>query len=348
MSSLYTPFRAAMFALPAETAHDLTLRLSAMPGAARLIRLTAGAPVDDPVTLMGLRFANRVGLAAGLDKNAAHLDALAAAGFGFLEAGTVTPLPQPGNPKPRMFRLPARQAIINRFGFNNDGLDTFARNVQQTRYNGVLGLNIGKNAVTPNDKAIDDYRAGLRRCHALASYITVNVSSPNTSNLRALQHDKALGDMLAALVDERAACRSGNGRHVPILLKIAPDLTPDQIEQIAGQLVEHGFDGVIATNTTIARAAVEGAAHAGEAGGLSGAPLQDASTRVIAALRACLPDGFPIIGVGGILSAGDALAKLRAGANLLQVYSGLVYRGPALVRECALAAARHFAAPGTT
>ena len=332
-----------MFQLQPEAAHDLTLRLSALPGAAGIIRAIAGAPVDDPVTLMGLRFANRVGLAAGLDKNARYIDALAASGFGFLEVGTVTPKPQPGNAKPRMFRLAQQRAVINRFGFNNDGLDEFLRNVGRRRFAGVLGLNIGKNAVTPNDRAIEDYRLGLRRCHPVASYITVNISSPNTSDLRALQHDQALSDMLDALTAERAACESDGQRHVPLLLKIAPDLSHDQIQQIAGQVVAHGFDGVIATNTTIDKSQVAASPHAGEAGGLSGGPLLQRSNEVIAGLRACLPPGFPIIGVGGIMSAADALQKFEAGANLVQIYTGLVYQGPALVGQCAAAAKRYFA-----
>lgn len=345
---LFGPLRSLLFRLDPEQAHDTALRLSAMPGASALIRLIAGRPVQDPVTLMGLDFPNRIGLAAGLDKNGRHIDALADLGFGFLEVGTVTPQPQPGNPKPRMFRLPDQRAIINRFGFNNDGLETFLENVKTAQYRGVLGLNIGKNASTPDDQAIGDYILGLRACYPHASYIAVNVSSPNTSNLRALQHDKALSAMLLALSQERADLKNTGASHVPIVLKIAPDLTADQIDEIAGRLVEHGFDGVIATNTTISRKGLEHAVHGQETGGLSGAPLQVQSTAVIAQLRTTLPDGFPIIGVGGIQHEQDAREKLQAGADLMQLYSGLIYEGPALVQRCANVAKAYFNAQRET
>ena len=320
-----------------ERAHDATLEGLRMPGAAATLRTVAGPRVDDPVELMGLRFANRVGLAAGLDKNAAHVDAFAAMGFGFIEVGTVTPRPQPGNPKPRMFRLPERQALINRMGFNNAGLDTIVTNVQRTEHDGVLGLNIGKNADTPIERATDDYVIGLDRVWPHASYVTINISSPNTKNLRQLQGGDELGAMLARLGERRIALARQHHREVPMLVKIAPDLDDAQIETIAEALATHGVDGVIATNTTLARDAVRGLRHAEETGGLSGEPVRDASDRVVRALRQLLPPRYPIIGVGGILGGADAKAKLAAGADLVQVYTGLIYRGPALVRECALA-----------
>jgi dihydroorotate dehydrogenase len=300
--------------------------------------------VADPVTVAGLRFPNRVGLAAGLDKNGRCIDGLGAMGFGFIEVGTVTPRAQPGNDKPRMFRLPARQALINRLGFNNEGLDAFLRNVQTARSfraaGGILGLNIGKNAVTPIERAVDDYLIGLNGVYPHADYVTVNISSPNTKNLRALQSDDALDALLGALVERKAQLAAQHGKAVPMFLKIAPDLDDAQIRVIATTLKKHGMDGVIATNTTIARDAVQGLPHAEEAGGLSGAPVLAASNRVIAALRAELGAGFPIIGAGGVLSGADARAKLAAGADLVQIYTGLIYRGPALVPEVAQALRR--------
>jgi dihydroorotate dehydrogenase len=336
----YPLARPLLFALDPERAHDLTMAgvdLAACTGA---LRLVAGAPVDDPVKVMGLTFRNRVGLAAGLDKNGAHVDAFASMGFGFVEVGTVTPKPQPGNPKPRLFRLPARNALINRMGFNNDGVEAFVANVSRARFDGVLGLNIGKNAATPIERAIDDYLVGLEQVYPRASYVAVNVSSPNTKNLRQLQGGDELDRMLAALGERREQLAREHGRHVPLALKIAPDLDDGQVEAIAARLVEHGIDAVIATNTTVSREAVAGLRHADEAGGLSGAPVFEASNRVIRALRALLPAKYPIIGVGGILSGRDAMAKIEAGATLVQLYTGLVYRGPALVRECALALRR--------
>jgi len=335
--SLYALARPLLFALDPERAHDMTLCGLDALAASGALRAAAGAPVDDPVELLGLRFGNRVGLAAGLDKNAAHVDALAQMGFGFVEVGTVTPRPQPGNPHPRMFRLPAASALINRMGFNNQGLDVFVSNVECLRFQGVLGLNIGKNADTPIERATDDYAAGLRRVWPHASYVTVNISSPNTKNLRQLQGGDELTAMLAALGAERTQLRRTHGRDVPMLVKIAPDLDDAQIEAIARVLVEQSVDGVIATNTTVSRVAVAGLPHADEAGGLSGAPVLEASNRVIRALRQLLPPRYPIIGVGGVMSGADARAKLAAGADLVQLYTGLVYRGPALVGECARA-----------
>jgi dihydroorotate dehydrogenase len=335
--SLYALARPFLFGVDPEHAHDLTLASIDLMAASGALRLAAGPPVDDPVELLGLRFANRVGLAAGLDKNAAHVDAFARMGFGFVEAGTVTPLPQPGNPKPRMFRLPRADALINRMGFNNAGLDAFVANVERRRGDGVLGLNIGKNAATPIGRATDDYLTGLARVWPLADYVTVNVSSPNTKDLRSLQGGDELTAMLAALGRRRAALSREHGREVPVLVKIAPDLDDAQIEAIARVLVGQSVDGVIATNTTVSREAVRGLPHADEAGGLSGAPVFEPSNRVIRALRALLPPRYPIVGVGGVMSGEQARAKFEAGADLVQLYTGLVYRGPALVGECARA-----------
>ena len=341
--SLYSLARPALFAMDPERAHDFTLGAIDRAAACGALSLVAGPAVDDPVEVMGLRFRNRVGLAAGLDKNGAHIDAFDSMGFGFVEVGTVTPKPQPGNPRPRMFRLPQRQALINRMGFNNEGVEAFVANVQRARSSGVLGLNIGKNAATPIERATDDYLACLDRVYPLAGYVTVNVSSPNTKNLRQLQGGDELDAMLAALRERQLRLADEHRRYVPMALKIAPDLDDSQVEEIADRLVRHAIDAVIATNTTISREAVAGLPHAEEAGGLSGAPVLEASNRVIRALRGLLPAGFPIIGVGGILSGEDAVAKLRAGATLVQLYTGLVYRGPGLVRECALALRREAA-----
>ncbi|RPE70635.1 dihydroorotate oxidase A [Tibeticola sediminis] len=342
----YAGARALLFRLDPEVAHELTLssleRLQHTP----LACAWAQPRVEDPVTVAGLRFPNRVGLAAGLDKNARCIDAFAAMGFGFVEVGTVTPLPQPGNPKPRMFRLPEAHALINRLGFNNEGLDAFVAHVQRARFRTqaqgtpmVLGLNIGKNAATPIEEATRDYLTGLAGVYAHADYVTVNISSPNTKNLRALQSDAALDGLLGALAQSRETLAHEHGRRVPIFIKIAPDLDDGQIEAIATALRAHGMDGVVATNTTLARDAVRGLPHADEAGGLSGAPVFEPSNRVIRALRAALGPDFPIIGVGGILSGADAVQKIEAGANLVQIYTGFIYRGPALVREAARAIA---------
>jgi dihydroorotate dehydrogenase len=287
---------------------------------------------------MGIRFPNPVGLAAGLDKDGACIDGLAALGFGFIEIGTVTPRAQPGNPKPRMFRLPQANALINRMGFNNGGVDAFVRNVQASRFyqdkQGVLGLNIGKNADTPIERATDDYLTCLEKVYPFADYVTVNISSPNTKNLRQLQQASELGALLSSLKQSQRSLADRHGRYVPIALKIAPDLDAEQITTIADSLRQHQIDAVIATNTTTTRDAVQGLAHSDEAGGLSGAPVLTLSNNVISGLRAELGDTIPIIGVGGILSGADARAKMLAGASLVQVYTGLIYRGPALVSEC--------------
>jgi dihydroorotate dehydrogenase len=335
---LYALARPLLFSLDPEEAHNLTLpalRRAAGLGMTRLLR----RPLPDPRTVMGITFPNPVGLAAGLDKDGAYIDGLAALGFGFIEIGTVTPRAQPGNPKPRMFRLPQANAIINRMGFNNGGVDAFVRNVQASRFyrnrEGVLGLNIGKNADTPIERAADDYLICLEKVYPYASYVTVNISSPNTKNLRQLQGASELDALLSTLKEAQQRLADKHKRYVPIALKIAPDVDGEQVKNIADALLRHRFDAVIATNTTITRDAVKGMAHAEEAGGLSGAPVFDASNQVIRALKAELGDTVPIIGVGGILSGADARAKIEAGAKLVQLYSGLIYRGPALIRECA-------------
>jgi dihydroorotate dehydrogenase len=286
---------------------------------------------------MGLTFPNPVGLAAGLDKNGSCIDGLAALGFGFIEIGTVTPLAQPGNPGPRLFRLPEAQGIINRMGFNNNGVDALIANVQRAKYRGILGINIGKNAATPIEKAADDYLICLRKVYAHAGYIAVNISSPNTRNLRQLQGGNELDALLAQLKAEQERLAQQHGRYVPLTVKIAPDLDTEQIKQIAALLIKHHIDGVIATNTTLSRDGAEHLPHGNEAGGLSGAPLRERSTSVIRQLAAELQGALPIIGVGGILSGADAAEKISAGAALVQIYSGLIYRGPALVGECCAA-----------
>ncbi len=339
----YALSRAVLFRLDPEAAHDVTIDLLARTQNTPLACTYSAARVDDPVTLAGLNFPNRVGMAAGLDKNARCIDGLGAMGFGFVEVGTVTPLAQPGNPKPRMFRLPAANALINRMGFNNDGLEAFLANVQRATFRKkagaplLLGLNIGKNAATPIEKATDDYLIGLAGVYPHADYVTINISSPNTKNLRALQSDEALDALLGAIAAKRGQLAQQHGRHVPVFVKIAPDLDEAQVQVIAATLQRHGMDGVIATNTTLSRDAVQGLPHAGEAGGLSGAPVLEPSNRVIRQLRAALGPGYPIIGVGGILSAADAVSKIEAGADLVQIYTGLIYRGPELVKEAALA-----------
>lgn len=286
---------------------------------------------------MGLDFPNPVGLAAGLDKNGDYIDALAALGFGFIEVGTVTPRPQPGNPRPRLFRLPEARAIINRMGFNNNGVDYLLARVRQARYRGVLGINIGKNADTPVERAADDYLIGLRKVYTAASYVTVNISSPNTANLRSLQEGAALTALLGRLKQEQRALAEQHQKYVPLAVKIAPDLGAEAVAEMAAVIRESGIDAVIATNTTLAREAVAQLPHGGETGGLSGAPLTRRATEVVSELHAVLRDTVPIIAAGGIMDGADAVAKLRAGASLVQVYSGLIYRGPALVREVAAA-----------
>lgn len=334
---MYSLLRPALFQLDPETAHHLTLNGLNTAYSLGISGLLAATPADDPRTVMGLTFPNPVGLAAGLDKNGDCINGLAALGFGFIEIGTITPLAQAGNPKPRLFRLPAASAIINRMGFNNDGVDALIKNVQKSEYKGILGINIGKNAITPIEKAADDYLICLRRVYAHASYITVNISSPNTKNLRQLQDEAALNDLLSQLKTEQQKLANTHGKYVPIALKIAPDMEGEQIEQIARLLMQHGIDGVIATNTTLSREGVENLPNGNETGGLSGAPVKDKSTQVIRQLAAHLQGALPIIGVGGILNGNDAADKIKAGASLVQIYSGLIYRGPALINECCTA-----------
>jgi dihydroorotate dehydrogenase len=339
MHKLYPLFRPLFFAADPEAAHHIVLRGLDGAAALGLARLAAPQLPASPLRVMGIEFPNRVGLAAGLDKNAAHLRGLATLGFGFVEAGTVTPRPQPGNPKPRMFRLEQSGALINRLGFNNDGVDRFVDNVAHSRYQGVLGINIGRNFDTPNERAADDYVAGMRKVYAYASYITINVSSPNTKGLRDLQAEEALGALLGRLKAEEATLAEQHGRRVPLVVKIAPDLDAAAIDGIARLVIRHRIDGVIATNTTIAREGVIGERNADETGGLSGKPLRDKSTAVIRTLARALDGALPIIGVGGIFSGGDACDKIDAGATLVQLYTGLIYRGPALVAECVKALA---------
>jgi len=340
----YALTRPFLFGLDPEHAHELTLDSIARLQNSPLQCLWSQSRVSDPVTIAGLKFPNRVGLAAGLDKNGRCIDGLGAMGFGFIEVGTVTPKGQPGNPKPRMFRLPQARALINRLGFNNLGLDAFLANVRRARSfraaGGILGLNIGKNASTPIENAADDYLIGLSGVYPHADYVAVNISSPNTKNLRALQGDEALDALLGALVARRVELARQHKRQVPMFLKIAPDLDATQVQVIAATLKRHGLDGAIATNTTLARDAVQGLPHAEEAGGLSGAPVLAASNAVIRQLRAELGAGFPIIGVGGILSGADARSKIDAGADLVQIYTGLIYEGATLVRDAALAIKR--------
>jgi dihydroorotate dehydrogenase len=330
---MYRLLRSALFRLDPETAHHLTLKSLNFLYSSGLSGIVTQHPPDNPRTLMGLTFPNPVGLAAGLDKNGDCIDGLAALGFGFIEIGTVTPLPQAGNPKPRLFRLPQADAIINRMGFNNDGVDKLVENVRRADYRGILGINIGKNAATPIENAADDYLICMRKVYAHAGYITVNISSPNTKNLRQLQGEDALNDLLAKLKTEQQLLADKHGKYVPIALKIAPDMEAGQVAQIARLLMQHHIDGVIATNTTLSREGVESLPHGTEFGGLSGAPVREKSTAVVRRLAAELQGSLPIIGVGGILSGADAAEKIRAGASLVQIYSGLIYRGPALLTE---------------
>ncbi|CAB3660621.1 dihydroorotate dehydrogenase (quinone) [Achromobacter marplatensis] len=339
----YPLARPALFAMDAETAHEVTLSGLQRAYECGATRKLMHAQPKAPSTLMGMQLANPIGLAAGLDKNGAYIDALGNLGFGFIEVGTVTPRAQPGNPKPRMFRLPRANALINRLGFNNQGLDAFLANVQRSQWRkqgGILGLNIGKNADTPIERAADDYLIGLEGVYPHADYVTVNISSPNTKNLRALQSGDELSALLAQLADKRRALEDQHQRRVPMAVKIAPDLTQEQIDAIADTLPRHGIDGVIATNTTLSRDSVAGQAHADEAGGLSGAPVHELSLKVIRRLKEQLGNSLAIIGVGGVLSGQQAREKMAAGADAVQLYTGLIYRGPALVAECVRAVAK--------
>ena len=326
----YNLIRPLLFRLDAETAHRLTL-----PLLAQVARLPLAAPPHcAPTRVMGLEFPNRLGLAAGLDKDGEAIDAWFAMGFGHVEIGTVTPQPQPGNPRPRLFRLPEARGVINRMGFNNHGIDALLTHVARARRPGILGINIGKNATTPIERATDDYLIGLAKAYAAADYITVNISSPNTKNLRDLQGGAVLDHLLARLKAEQTRLTDQHGKYTPIAVKIAPDLESDQITEMAGLFRNHRIDAVIATNTTLGRLGVEHLPHGNEAGGLSGAPVFAASTRVLAAFHTALAHEIPLIGAGGVLCGADAQAKQAAGASLVQIYSGLIYRGPALIQEC--------------
>lgn len=335
---MYSMLRPLLFALEPERAHDVTLRLLR---AAHAVGLSRQRVDPLPVRAFGLDLPNPVGLAAGLDKNGACIDALAALGFGFIEIGTTTPRPQAGNPRPRMFRLPAHQAVINRLGFNNAGVDALVRNVERSRFRGVLGINIGKNKDTPNERAVDDYLLCLERVYPLASYVTVNISSPNTRGLRDLQEEETLKRFLFALRERQEQLAGQHGRRVPMLLKIAPDLDEADLDGIAAVILASGLDGLVCTNTTIRRPGVDNEQHAGEAGGLSGRPLLAASTAVLQAMHNRIGSALPLVGVGGICTGNDAVRKFQAGASLVQCYTGLVYHGPALIRECVRALAAH-------
>jgi dihydroorotate dehydrogenase len=342
--TLYPWLRKPLFCLDPERAHDLTLsalRLTERTGLSRcLFKASTPLPAQhtptaaSPIHLMGLDFANPVGLAAGLDKDGVCIDGLAALGFGFLEIGTVTPKPQPGNPSPRLFRLPQAHALINRMGFNNEGVANLLHHVRAARFKGILGINIGKNANTPLEQAADDYLYGLEQVYRDASYITINISSPNTSGLRTLQEDNNLDALLHALTEKRARLADQYGKYTPLVVKISPDMNSDEIKALCATLLRHRLDGLIASNTTIDRAAVTGLPHAQEAGGVSGRPVFEKSNATIRQCYAELGDAIPIIGVGGIFSAADARAKIEAGAKLVQIYTGLIYQGPTLVNEC--------------
>ncbi|MDD1627580.1 MAG: quinone-dependent dihydroorotate dehydrogenase [Methylococcaceae bacterium] len=331
--NLYPLLRPLLFSLDPETAHEVTLKLLNVAHISGVGKLIYPVIENKPVKVMGLDFKNPVGLAAGMDKNGDYIAALTALGFGFVEIGTVTPRPQPGNPKPRLFRLPEHQAIINRMGFNNLGIDHLLNQIKHSNYSGILGINIGKNFDTPIENAVDDYLIGLRKAYTSASYITINISSPNTKNLRQLQQGDEIKALIASLKEEQLKLQQEHGIYVPLAIKIAPDLTDDEITHIARLLLEFEIDGVIATNTTIARDMIADHPLAHEAGGLSGAPVKDKSTHVVRGLAAELQGKIGIIAVGGILSAEDAQEKLQAGASLVQIYSGLIYRGPQLIED---------------
>ncbi|MEX1669198.1 quinone-dependent dihydroorotate dehydrogenase [Zhongshania guokunii] len=338
---MYSVLRRLLFCLSPERAHHVSLALISLLEKVGLSFLIAPSIPDKPRTVMGIEFPNPVGLAAGLDKDAKHINGLAALGFGFIEVGTVTPLPQPGNPQPRLFRLPEAQAIINRMGFNNLGLEHLIEQVKSSGFKGVLGINIGKNKDTPAERAVDDYLLGLRGVYPHASYITVNLSSPNTPGLRDLQFGEPLVALLAALKKEQLSLAQSHGKYVPMAVKIAPDMAEEDIRNVAEVFVEQGIDGVIATNTTIARDAVTGLKHGDEMGGLSGGPVRESSTRVIRILADALQGRLPIIGVGGISDGASAAEKMAAGAALVQVYTGFIYQGPVLIAEAAAAIAQY-------
>ena len=330
---MYSLIRKALFSLDAEVAHDLTIKSLKNLGAGPLKLFFPNKPADKPVDVMGIHFPNPVGLAAGLDKNGECINAFGALGFGFVEIGTITPRPQPGNDKPRIFRLPAANAVINRMGFNNKGVDYLVQQVRKANFKGVLGINIGKNKDTPEENAKDDYLHCMRKVYNFASYITINISSPNTPGLRSLQYGEALNELLSALKTEQKSLAEQYDKYVPLAVKIAPDLTQEEIQGIAQCLLDNNIDGVIATNTTLARDKVEHLEFGNEQGGLSGAPVTEQSTKVIGLLSQALDKKIPIIGVGGIMSAQDAQEKLDAGASLVQIYTGFIYQGPELVND---------------
>lgn len=328
---MYSLARPLLFSLAPERAHELTLSMLKSAHKMGAIRQTVAAK---PVTCMGIEFPNPVGLAAGLDKNGAYIDALAGLGFGFIEIGTITPKPQEGNPKPRLFRISQAKAIINRMGFNNDGVDQLVENVKAAKFKGILGINIGKNATTPVEDAVSDYLVCLEKVYNYASYITVNISSPNTKNLRSLQSGHALTELLETLKKRQLELAEELQHYVPLVLKVAPDLEASDIEFIASQLLQFKIDGLIVTNTTLSREGVEGLPFGDEAGGLSGAPVFEKSTACLAAFSKILQGKIPLIGVGGILSGEQAVAKQQAGASLVQIYSGMIYTGPTLIKDC--------------
>lgn len=342
---MYHLIRPLLFALDPETAHGLSLYGLGVAQRSGFAHRIATPPEPLPAQVLGIDFPNPVGLAAGLDKNARYLDALAALGFGFIEVGTVTPRPQAGNPAPRMFRLPSYEAVINRLGFNNAGIDALVRNVEHSSYRGVLGINLGKNRDTPNDKAFEDYQVCMRRAYALASYLTINISSPNTTGLRELQNKENLHGFVSRLREEQEALAGRHGRRVPMLLKIAPDLDQSQMDTIAGVVTQTGIDGLVCTNTTLDRSGVQGAPNAQQEGGLSGRPLRQAALQVLAGMRERVGPSMAIIGVGGILDGEDAARRMAAGADLVQLYTGMIYRGPRLIGDCVDAIRR---APGST
>jgi dihydroorotate dehydrogenase len=339
-AEVYSLLRPLLFSLDAEKAHHLTLESLRLAHGLGLLSLYAGKQVNDPVTVFGIEFPNRVGLAAGLDKNADYIDALGALGFGFVEVGTVTPRPQAGNPKPRLFRAVAQRGIVNRMGFNNLGVEHLLKNIRSRTYRGVLGVNIGKNATTPVENALDDYLLCLDAVYADCDYITVNLSSPNTPGLRDLQFGESLKRLLDGLKNRQHQLQVQHGKYTPLLVKIAPDLAEGDIDDIAQTFLQLQIDGVIATNTTIDKSALAGTGLENEAGGLSGAPVYEKSTAVLRSLAQQLQGKIPLIGVGGIESGAQAKAKIDTGAALVQLYSGLIYSGPALVRECATVLAK--------
>ena len=333
---MYSLLRSILFQLDAERSHHLSLNSLNLACKLKLSGLLAKPMVDDPVEVMGIKFPNRVGLAAGLDKNGEYVDALGSLGFGFVEVGTVTPRPQPGNPKPRLFRIKEAEAIVNRMGFNNDGVDQLLENVNQAEFNGVLGINIGKNFDTPVEKAVDDYLIGMEKIYTKADYMVVNISSPNTPGLRDLQFGETLKALVGSLKEKQVQLSQEYGIYKPLAIKIAPDLSSDNIQELAETFTQYEMDGVIATNTTFDRSQVEGMKNANEQGGLSGKPLATQSTTVIKSLVEAMNHKIPVIGVGGIHNAETAVEKINAGASLVQVYSGFIYEGPKLIHDAAL------------